>query len=144
MADYRDKSPDAGRMGKAGEHLVAASCNIGSRAKLNVSTSLVDDEGVALVFHRRGGTTTLAVQKGGAVRASSRVSAPPNLEPASLGTVWLVPSLELAKLVKPNRRGRLSFMASLRPASKDRWSQYRLTPAELPGRSLPRSISWML
>lgn len=62
MADYRDKSPDAGRLGKAGEHLAAASCIIGSRAKLNVSTSLVDDEGVDLVFHRRGGTTTLAVQ----------------------------------------------------------------------------------
>src|SRR2546430_6647395 len=49
-------------MGKAAEHLIAAACIIQSRARLNVSTSLVDDEGVDLVFHRRGGAATLAVQ----------------------------------------------------------------------------------
>ena len=49
-------------MGKAVEHLVASSCILASRARLNVSTSLVDDEGVDLVFHRRDGTATLAVQ----------------------------------------------------------------------------------
>jgi uncharacterized protein GlcG (DUF336 family) len=44
------------------EHLVAASCILASGAMLNVSTTLVDDEGVDLVFHRREGTATLAVQ----------------------------------------------------------------------------------
>ncbi len=42
--------------------LVAASCILTSGLRLNVSTSLVDDEGVDLVFHRRGKSTTLAVQ----------------------------------------------------------------------------------
>ena len=49
-------------MGKAAEHLVAAFCILATRGALNVSTSLVDDEGVDLVFHRRNSTTTLAVQ----------------------------------------------------------------------------------
>src|ERR1700730_7192850 len=56
------RNADSGRIGKAVEHLVAASCIITSGARLNVSTSLVDDEGVDLVFFRRGGTATVAVQ----------------------------------------------------------------------------------
>jgi uncharacterized protein GlcG (DUF336 family) len=60
--DYLAKSPDASRIGKAAEYLVAASCILSSGAKLNVSTSMVDDEGVDLVFHRRGGTATLSTQ----------------------------------------------------------------------------------
>ncbi len=52
----------AARKGKAVEHLVAATCVLASGFQLNVSTSLVDDEGVDLVFHRRGHTATLAVQ----------------------------------------------------------------------------------
>ena len=47
--EYLDKSPSAGRMGKAVEYLVAASCILATRGELNVSTSLVDDEGVDLV-----------------------------------------------------------------------------------------------
>src|SRR4051812_26347869 len=53
---------DSARMGKAVEHLVAASSILSTRGALNVSTSLVDDEGVDLVFHARGSTNTLAVQ----------------------------------------------------------------------------------
>lgn len=53
---------NAGRIGKAVEHLVAASCILVTDTALNVSTAFVDDEGVDLVFHRRGGTATLAVQ----------------------------------------------------------------------------------
>lgn len=53
---------DSARMGKAVEHLVAATCILTSGLDLNVSTSLVDDEGVDLVFHRRDVPTTLAVQ----------------------------------------------------------------------------------
>jgi hypothetical protein len=43
-----DKSAGAGRMGKAAEHLVAAACVLSTRGELNVSTSMVDDEGVDL------------------------------------------------------------------------------------------------
>ena len=53
---------DASRMGKAVEHLVAAACILSTRGNLNVSTSLVDDEGVDLVFHARDSVRTLAVQ----------------------------------------------------------------------------------
>jgi len=38
---------------QAVEYLIAASCILASGAALNVSTSMVDDEGVDLVFHRR-------------------------------------------------------------------------------------------
>lgn len=62
-------------MGKAVEHLVAASCILVSRARLNVSTTLVDDEGVDLVFHRRDGTATLAVQVKARMSDSKRVEA---------------------------------------------------------------------
>jgi hypothetical protein len=53
---------DAGRLGKAVEHLVAATCILTSGLELNVSTSFGDDEGVDLVFARRGHPKTLAVQ----------------------------------------------------------------------------------
>lgn len=59
--DYRLKSPDAGRMGKAAELLVAATCILQSRGRLNVSTSVIDDEGIDLAYHLRGHTTRLAV-----------------------------------------------------------------------------------
>jgi hypothetical protein len=60
--DWRAKSPDASRIGTAVEYLVAATCILASRGELNVSTALVDDEGVDLVFHRRGASATLAVR----------------------------------------------------------------------------------
>ena len=60
--DYLVKSPTAGRMGKAAEYLIAAACVLSTRGELNVSTSMVDDDGVDLVFHRRDGVATLAVK----------------------------------------------------------------------------------
>ena len=41
---------------------MAASCILMSDLELNVSTSLVDDEGVDLVFHRKDYPARLAVQ----------------------------------------------------------------------------------
>lgn len=52
---------------------MAASCILATRGDLNVSTSLVDDEGVDLVFHRRGSSTTLAVQVKARMSTSKRV-----------------------------------------------------------------------
>jgi len=60
--EYTSKSADAGRMGKAAEHLVAAFCILATRGELNVSTSLVDDERVDLVFHRRNFTARSLVR----------------------------------------------------------------------------------
>jgi hypothetical protein len=159
--EYLDKSPDAGRMGKAVEHLVAASCIIATRGKLNVSTSLVDDEGVDLVFHRRNSSATLAVQVKSRMSDSKRVTSggfvafvrSQTFRPRSdldllfvavdikTGTythAWLVPSPDFAAATKPSTRGRLRFGASLSPDSRDRWHTYRLSPAELPRRILDR------
>ncbi|WP_394618236.1 hypothetical protein JNUCC0626_03775 [Lentzea sp. JNUCC 0626] len=52
----------AGRMGKAAEHLAAATCILTSRGKLNVATPLVDDEGIDLLFNSIGGDAVPAVQ----------------------------------------------------------------------------------
>ena len=72
--DYGSKGPSAGRMGKATEYLVAATCILTTRGELNVSTSLVDDEGVDLVFNRRNSTSTLAVQVKARMSDSVRVA----------------------------------------------------------------------
>ena len=60
-------------MGKAVEYLVAAACILSTRGELNVSTSMVDDEGVDLVFHRRDNAATLAVQVKARMSDSKRV-----------------------------------------------------------------------
>ena len=149
----RMKHADSSRLGKAVEHLVAASCILSSRAELNVSTALVDDEGVDLVFHMRGGTATLAVQ------VKSRMSDPKqptqhrfmafvrsqtftprpdfhalfalvDVERARFDMLWLVPSSVVATLRK-NRQGSYRFIASSKEQSQDRWSSYRVRPEEL-------------
>ena len=60
----------APRTGKALEYLVAASCILMSGGKLDVSTPLVDDEGVDLVFNRHDRPVTLAVQIKGRSRSA--------------------------------------------------------------------------
>lgn len=156
MADNRDSA----RMGKAVEHLVAATCILVSGLELNVSTSFVDDEGVDLVFHRRESSTTLAVQVKSRSMSAKTIA---NRERfiANVGTstfrarddlhilfvavqtdvgtfdpVWLVPSKDLAAIKKPGARGRYQFSASMKAATKDQWSKYRSTRAELPARIL--------
>lgn len=158
---YRDTSPDAGRMSKAVEHLVAASCIISSRGLLNVSTSLVDDEGVDLVFHRRNSAATLAVQVKSRMSDTKIIDRDRFLAQVRSETfrsrldldllfvvvdvregrytdAFLVPSPVFAGIVRPNGRGRMIFSASLKASSADRWSRYRLTPDRLPGKVLER------
>lgn len=141
---------------------MAASCILVTRGELNVSTSLVDDEGVDLVFHRRGSTATLAVQVKGRTSSSKRVASggfvafvrsqtfqpradlamlfvAVDSDTAAIMHCWMVPSLEYAAVLgKPNSRGRYRFGASAKPDSADRWRPYRLTPAELPVRIMDR------
>ncbi|MFF3426480.1 hypothetical protein [Streptomyces sp. NPDC002602] len=160
--DYLDKSPSAARMGKAAEYLVAASCILATHGELNVSTSMVDDEGVDLVFHRRGGTATLAVQVKSRMSTTSVVrkgqclanvrsqtfQPRPDLdmlfmavdvERGAIMTAWLVPSPVFADMVKePNGKGQYRFSASMKEGSGDRWSPYRLTAAQLSQRILTR------
>jgi hypothetical protein len=151
---------DAARKGKAVEHLVAASSMIASGFELNVSTSLVDDEGVDLVFHRRDSPVTLAVQiksrswSSGTMLRSSTFTAQVrdstfvprrdlyllfvavDSDFGDYGPVWLVPSGAFAERTTTNSRRRRRFVASAKPASRDQWSEFRLERSELPGRIL--------
>jgi len=137
----RSKSPDSGRMGKAAEYLVAAVRVLGARGQLNVSTSLVDDEGVYRVFHRRDSTATLAVQvkarmSDGVVVGRARfmtfvrdatfrprtdldmLFVLVDIERGAIDTAWLVPSVEFdAMKGSMTSTGRFRFSASLKPAS---------------------------
>lgn len=150
---------DSARKGKAVEHLVAATCILSSDTRLNVSTSLVDDEGVDLVFHERGSSTTLSVQvksrswrsramaESAMFRAQIRVETfrpRPDLfalfvavdqEVGSFGPTWLIPSVELERAPR-TATGRLRFAASAQPASRDRWSPFRVSRADLAARVL--------
>lgn len=162
VEDDAGRSPSAARMGKAAEYLVAASCVLTSRGELNVSTSLVDDEGVDLVFNRRGGSATLAVQVKARMSDSKRVRsgtfvafvrsqtfrAHPDLdmlfiavdvERGVIMTAWLVPSQEYAAGAgKPTSKGRYRFYASMKPDARDCWVDHRLVPSELAPRILAR------
>ncbi|WP_235619411.1 hypothetical protein [Embleya scabrispora] len=125
-----------------------------------MATSLVDDEGVDLVFHRRGSSATLAVQvkarmstgvqvRQGRLMAFVRsqtfrpradldmLFVAVDVELGAITTAWLVPSPEFAKMVtEPNSKGKFGFSASMKPQAKDRWTPFRLTAAELPKRIL--------
>ena len=158
---YLLKSPDSGRMGKAAELLVAATCILQSRARINVSTSIIDDEGVDLVFHLREHTATLAVQvkarmSDGLVEKRRRFQAyvrDSSFNPrgdldllfvyvdvtrGSIKHSWLVPSPEFEASTTVNARGRRVFSASMSPESGDKWSKYRLVEGELAHRGVQR------
>jgi hypothetical protein len=145
---------DSARKGKAVEHLVAATCILMSDLKLNASTSLVDDEGVDLVFHRREKSTTLAVQVKSRTTATKGISqrnrfyatvraatfrpraalyllfVPVDAEEGTFPFVWLVPSKQFGR--RPvNGRGRRVFSASTKDGSKDQWSKYRVERIDL-------------
>jgi len=150
---------DAARKGVAVEYLIAASCMLASDFQLNVSTNLVDDEGVDLVFHRRDGSATLAVQiksrswSANVLRSGEKFIT--NVRRATFrsrsdlfllfvavddqfadyGPVWLIPSVEFERIVA-SAGETLRFAASASPASVDRWAKYRLERSELPGRIL--------
>ena len=151
---------DSARMGKAVEHLVAATCILTSGLDLNVSTSLVDDEGVDLVFHRRDVPTTLAVQVKSRSMNASTIKAKEqfianvgastfrprtdlyllfvavNTDDGTFDPAWLVPSTDFAAATKPNTQQRHRFSASLKADSQDQWSRYRLARSELADRIL--------
>ncbi|MET8975811.1 hypothetical protein ABZX85_09330 [Streptomyces sp. NPDC004539] len=160
--EYLEKSSAAARMGTAAEYLVAASAILATGGELNVSTSLVDDEGVDLVFHRRGSSATLAVQVKARMSTGTQVGqgkvmafvrsqtfqprpgldmlfVAVDVERGAVMTAWLIPSAVFQEMVtEPNSQGRFRFSASMKPGSKDRWTPFRLEPDELPKRILTR------
>jgi hypothetical protein len=147
-------------MGKAAEYLVAAVCILATRGQLNVSTSLVDDEGVDLVFHRRGGTATLAVQVKARMSDSKRVRdesffarirsqtfkprpdfdvlcVAVDIARGSIMKAWLVPSVDFSGM-STTTDGHYRFRASMKEGSQDQWRRYRLEADELASRILAR------
>ncbi|HSZ13836.1 MAG TPA: hypothetical protein VK790_07360 [Solirubrobacteraceae bacterium] len=151
---------DAARKGTAVEYLIAASCMLASDFKLNVSTNMVDDEGVDLVFHRRDGSATLAVQiksrswSANVMRERERFIADVRRGTfhhrrdlfllfvaidsrfAEYGPLWLIPSTDFVSILTSGDRTKLRFSASASPASNDRWVKYRMERSQLPGRIL--------
>ncbi|MEU9034017.1 hypothetical protein AB0D45_03780 [Streptomyces sp. NPDC048352] len=122
----------------------------------------MDDEGVDLVFHRRGSSATLAVQVKARMSTGTQVQqgrlmafvrsqtfqprtdldmlfVAVDVERGAVMTAWLIPSGTFGEMVtEPNSRGRFRFSASMKPDAKDRWSPFQLTAAELPRRILAR------
>jgi hypothetical protein len=155
-----DRDPGASRRGKAAEHLVAASCILASQGALNASTALVDDEGVDVVFHRRGGSRTLAVQVKSRFRGSVHLDRDGRFiadvrqatfrprsdfhvlfvivdaASAEFGPVWLVPSLKVDETGLRTRNGMIRFSASAKPNANDQWRPFRLERSELAPRLL--------
>jgi hypothetical protein len=147
------------RAGKALEYLIAASCILMSDLRLNVSTPLIDDEGVDLVFNRSDRPATLAVQVKGRSQTAEVVKGGKFLADVSLrtfvprddlyvlyvvydkaqadyGPVWLVPSKELAKRGRKSRGGSsLRFQPSIR-GELNQWVPYRFDKSALPGQIL--------
>ena len=146
------------RRGIAAESLVASMCVLGSDGELNVATSLVDDEGVDLVFYRSAGGPTLSVQvkshffdAPGEIerRGAKALLNPGTYRPrddlyllflvvdqyaARIQTAWLVPSEEFSE----SKTGKnLRFQASPDPDSGSPWARYLvdpLTPGEIADR----------
>jgi len=144
-------------LGKAVEHLVAASCILTTEARLNVSTAFVDDEGLDLVFHLRGGSATLAVQvkhnsstsqktKRGQLICEARAQTfrpRPDLwmlfvvvdfANATLQDVFFVPSGKFDQLANTTGKGKRRITASLKEGSKDQRQEFRMPFPELPHR----------
>lgn len=154
-----ERRGSSSRIGTAVEYLVAASCLLAGRGHLNVSTSMVDDEGVDLVFHLTGGTATLAIQVKSRTTDSQRVrrgsflgevrrqtfSVRPDFfvlfvvadpESGDFGPVWLVPSEVFDRMALRTNTGRLRLVTAIAPTSRSRWRPYRLEKAELTGQLL--------
>jgi hypothetical protein len=154
-----EQDASSGWKGKAIEQLVAAHCVLGSGGELNVSTPMVDDAGVDLVFSRRNHPATLAVQvkarfstskravKGGFRIQVRRATFQPRSDLAILGvlydnfeqhdilTAWLIPALEFHELTKSQSPDRaVLVMAAALKGKTNHWLKYRCDRKQLPGR----------
>lgn len=132
---------------------MASVCILATRGRLNVSTSLVDDEGVDLVFHLPNSVATLAVEMKARMTEGAMVGRGPSKpksghrpsRPVRTSTCCSSSSTTRGRhrhrLARPQRRlrgpartadGGLRFSAAISPASTDKWSPYRLIAAALP------------
>lgn len=151
---------DSGRKGKAVEHLIAAFCVLGSDGELNAWTSLVDDEGVDLVFQRREQPETLSVQVKARLTTAKGISERQRFqsqvrqatlrpradlymlfvvadpEDLDVGPIWLIPSREFAKKAPLGSNKKHKFVASAKDGSQDKWAKYIVAKKDLPYRLL--------
>ena len=142
--------------GKVVESLIAATCILGSDGKLSVSTPLVDDEGVDMIFTPKWGGRSIFVQVKsrftltgkGYYRTQIReknflpredlyiIFAYYDSEKAQLGeTLWLVPSVDFKEKLKGQlKKQYYVFQSGF--TSQDMWEPFRLKLSDLPQRIL--------
>ena len=144
--------------GKIAATLVGVACVRESNGQINVASPFVDDEGVDLIFYRRGGTgkAILAQVKSRTKQSKTlsrgkfrvqvrRASFKPRegyylifvaLEQLGKGlhdTLWFIPSVDFQrKLV--GQKGEKVLVFESRFDSRDMWEEYRTTLEELPQR----------
>lgn len=151
---YLEKSPSAGRMGKASELLVAATAIISTRGELNVATAILDDDGIDLIFSRRGHPETLSaqvktrfsdstqVQRGQFsvnIREETFAPAPDvfvlgvivDVASTAITHAWFIPTQVINDRLSPNGQNRRVVTASAKPDTKDQWATYRVAPDQL-------------
>jgi hypothetical protein len=133
-----------------------------TRGALNVSTALVDDEGIDLVFHRRGSTATVAVQVRARMSDSKRVQSESfyafvrsqtfaprdnldmlfvavDVDRGAVMKAWLMPSTTFAESAgTTDKASRHRFRASMKAQTNDSWRPFRLEANELPPAVLSR------
>lgn len=145
--------------GKIAATLTGIACAEGSGGHVNFATPFVDDEGIDLMFFKRGGTNRVVLAQvksrtmrskrlaGGGYRAQVRKATfrPREgyfllfvaLDESGTGlhdTLWCVPSLEFAINVEGQSSERPVFVFQTRFESNDKWKPYRLRLPELPSR----------
>ncbi len=142
--------------GRMAETLIAAHLVLGSDGLINVSTPLVDDEGVDLLLNLRDKSKHMLLQvksrfglsgKGSYIASLKRSSFKPSeelyilfafidLQKLELGeTAWLVPSLEFKQRTSNQTEERPILRFTSRFTSKkDMWVDFKMMKKELPQR----------
>lgn len=149
--------------GKVVETLVAAHLILGSDGAINVSTPMVDDEGVDLVLNLSGEAKHLLLQvksrftltgKGAYRSQVRRASFNPrkdlyllfayfDKQEGELGdTMWLVPTIDFSEKTKNQNMDRKYLVFQTRFNSKDRWESYRVEKTQLPGKIVDVLKRW--
>lgn len=144
--------------GKIAATLIGIACAQGSNGQINFASPFVDDEGVDLMFFRRGGsgkvilaqvksrmTQSKLLRRGTYRTQVRRASFKPRegyylifvafdqLGERLFDTLWFVPSVDFEeKLV--GQKGEKVLVFQSRFDSKDMWEEYRTSLGELPRR----------
>lgn len=144
--------------GKIAATLIGIACAEGSNGQINFASPFVDDEGVDLIFFRRGGSgkAILAQVKSRAMQSKllSRGTYRTHVRRASFkpregyyfifvafdqsgkslaDTLWFIPSVDFGKKLA-GQKGEKVLVFQSRFNSKDMWEEYRTSLEELPQR----------